>query len=723
MAALPAPKFDYRRLGDDYGNFRLLELQPAIDRRDLLRCTIQHASIDTSAYCALSYVWGDQKVDSSEMEIIYKRPKRRLFESKKHYQEGAVVYRKEVGSSLARALRYIRQPYVSVVIWVDAFCIDQESKEERASQVKLMTNIYSSAQVVHAWLGPEYNEDPAVRSVSCGPFQLRHWLTASPFGIEIQKNTLAFEYIDLIWTLAKRIKGSEKLASENDWLQACFTIAQTPAEDLQQRKNAVHQVWASFSAQLLQAVISHAQAGQIYTTLDSLSQVNYFSRMWILQETGRAKRVVFHYGEREASHQQLLLALGVTRAYNGSFAKDQLRMLGSKFDSRFLSCVIARLTCSKALGLHEVLKLAFFDRSMHSATDPRDLVYALLGLATNPQAIGVSYELSLDEVYIATARFLFGQGFTDSLITFRPYARSNDFLSKDFPSWAYDWSRRGLPSFARFKAAKDTRPRLSFVRHTGTVHNIAMSLKGTWIGRVSAVNDHKFSAIASAAGLSLEVIQSGRLQGGARPLTTDEKRILGDLLARIHPTVQLLPADVARLMSQSALPLGNFWCWWVWWTLSIWSLAKGNTNEVAELLLREAPPRVSSNKDVMRLVSARDVAGLMDLQSWSNLLFTSSTGAAPGSQLTAFGIDIVESLFRSAWGTRPFALDTGFLACAAEVVQVVDEVVIFHGVKAPLVIRRVGNGAHKIVGPAHVCGAMQGQLMSDTSSVDTYTLI
>ncbi|KAK5144064.1 hypothetical protein LTR32_003943 [Rachicladosporium monterosium] len=659
MAAHLAPKFDYRPLGDDYGNFRLLELQSAIDRRDLLRCTIQHASIDTSAYCALSYVWGDQKADSSEMEITYKRPKRRLFESKKHYQEGAVVYRKEIGSSLARALRYMRQPHACVVIWVDAFCIDQESKDERASQVKLMTKIYSSAQVVHAWLGPEYNEDPAV----------------------------------------------------------------TPAEDLQQRKNAVHQVWASFSAQLLQAVISHAQAGQIYNTLDSLSQVNYFSRMWILQETGRAKRVVFHYGERQASHQQLLLALGVTRAYNGSFAKDQLRMLGSKFDSRFLSCVIARLTCSKALGLHEVLKLAFFDRSTHSATDPRDLVYALLGLATNPQAIRVSYELSLDEVYIATARFLFGQGFTDSLITFRPYARSNEFLSPEFPSWAYDWSRRGLPSFARFKAAKDTRPRLSFVRHTGTVHNIAMSLKGTWIGRVSAVNDHKFSALASAAGLSLEVIQSGRLQGGARPLTIDEKRILGDLLARVHSTVQWLSGDVEKLMSQTALPLGNFWCWWVWWTLSIWSLAKGNTNEVAELLLREAPPRVSSNKDVMRLVGARDVAGLMDLQSWSNLLFTSSTAAAPGSQLTAFGIDIVESLFRSAWGTRPFVLDTGFLAGAAEVVQVRDEVVIFHGVKAPLVVRRAGNGAHKIVGPAHVCGAMQGQLMSDTSSVDTYTLI
>ncbi|TKA29683.1 hypothetical protein B0A54_15858 [Friedmanniomyces endolithicus] len=660
MAALLAPKFDYRPLGDEYGNFRLLELQPAIDRRDLLRCTIEHASIDTSAYCALSYVWGDQKADSSEMEITYKRPKRRLFESKKHYQEGAVVYRKEIGSSLARALRYLRQPYACVVIWVDAFCIDQESKDERASQVKLMTKIYSS---------------------------------------------------------------SEKLASENDWLQACFTTAQTPAEDLQQRKNAVHQVWASFSAQLLQAVISHAQAGQIYTTLDSLSQMNYFSRMWILQETGRAKRVVFHYGEREASHQQLLLALGVTRAYNGSFARDQLRMLGSKFDSRFLSCVIARLTCSKALGLHEVLKLAFFDRSMHSATDPRDLVYALLGLATNPQAIGVSYELSLDEVYIATARFLFGQGFTDSLITFRPYARSSDFLSQEFPSWAYDWSRRGLPSFARFKAAKDTRPRLSFVRHTGTVHNIAMSLKGTWIGRVVAVNEHKFSALASAAGLDLEVIQSGRLQGGARPLTMDEKRVLGHLLARIHPNVQLLPADIEKLISQTALPLGNFWCWWVWWVLSIWSLAKGNTNEVAELLLREAPPRVSSNKDVLRLVSARDVAGLMDLQSWSNLLFTSSTGAAPGSQLTAFGIDIVESLFRSAWGTRPFALDTGFLACAAEVVQVGDEVVIFHGVKAPLVIRRAGNDAYRILGPAHVCGAMQGQLMDVASSGETYTLI
>ncbi|TKA83860.1 hypothetical protein B0A55_00165 [Friedmanniomyces simplex] len=708
--------FVYQPLRNDRPEFRLLELQPAVNRVDPLRCTIRHAVVDASAYCALSYVWGDQEANKSEMEITYKRPKRRLFESKKHYREGSVVCRKEIGSNLAMALRHVRQRHACVVIWVDALCINQADNDERSWQVTLMTKIYSNATVVHAWLGPQHNERTAV----------------------ITTNSAAFEYIDLIWALAEQIKGSQKLANENDWLQACFTIAQTPAEDLQQRSNRVHQVWATFSAQLLAAVTSHAEARQIYIALDTLSQADYFSRMWILQETGRARGVTFHYGEHQASHRRLLLSLGLTRAFWGSLTKPQLRALSSDFDSRFLSCVMARMTCSKALRLHEVLKFAYLERSTHSATNPRDLVYALLGLASNQRDIKVNYNLTVDEVYISAARFLLEGGFTELLITFRPYKRSKGLLSEDFPSWAYDWSTRGLPSFAKFNAAKDTKPQLSFISYPGSVYNIAMNLKGTRIGRVAAVGD-SFSALASSAGLSQEATRSGRLQqgGNTRALSANEKRTLSTRLARAHPSLRAQRAEIETLLlSQSALPLGNFWCWWVEWTSSLWRLAgahtKSNNNlsrHIAELLSRETPPRISSNKAVKTLTSATDLASLINLQSWSHFLFPrpvqehdqpTPSAARP---LTAPGIDLLESLFRSAWGTRPCTLDTDFLASAPERVQEGDEIVLLHGVNAPLVLRKADEEAYRIVGPAHVCGAMQGQLMSVTASVETYTLV
>jgi hypothetical protein len=39
------------------------------------------------------------------------------------------------------------------LLWVDAICIDQTNIEERNQQVKLMGDIYSSAETTIAWLG------------------------------------------------------------------------------------------------------------------------------------------------------------------------------------------------------------------------------------------------------------------------------------------------------------------------------------------------------------------------------------------------------------------------------------------------------------------------------------------------------------------------------------------------------------------------------------------
>jgi len=40
-------------------------------------------------------------------------------------------------------------------LWVDAICINQSDGDERSSQVGLMSDIYSQADLIIAWLGPE----------------------------------------------------------------------------------------------------------------------------------------------------------------------------------------------------------------------------------------------------------------------------------------------------------------------------------------------------------------------------------------------------------------------------------------------------------------------------------------------------------------------------------------------------------------------------------------
>lgn len=69
--------------------------------------------------------------------------------------EGATI---PVAVNLHDALRAVRRKKEEILVWVDALCIDQQNKEERATQVRLMGQIYSNAASVAIWIGPEYEE-------------------------------------------------------------------------------------------------------------------------------------------------------------------------------------------------------------------------------------------------------------------------------------------------------------------------------------------------------------------------------------------------------------------------------------------------------------------------------------------------------------------------------------------------------------------------------------
>ena len=104
----------------------------------MIKCQIIHASLDGPPnYVAISYAWGDAG-NTRKIEL-----------------EGSLV---PISVSLYGALDAIRQKSESVLAWVDALCIDQSNKDERTQQVQLMTSIYSTAESVAIWLGPEEDD-------------------------------------------------------------------------------------------------------------------------------------------------------------------------------------------------------------------------------------------------------------------------------------------------------------------------------------------------------------------------------------------------------------------------------------------------------------------------------------------------------------------------------------------------------------------------------------
>ncbi|KAK3052278.1 hypothetical protein LTR09_006488 [Extremus antarcticus] len=127
---------------------RLLELQPGkagdpssgqLHVANLDQSTKISLSNDSHAvdYAALSYCWGDQVFERS-------------------IQCNGVWY--PITKNLYNALQHLRYNTKTMLLWVDALCINQTDLAERARHIHNMLAIFSRARTVIAWLGDSAND-------------------------------------------------------------------------------------------------------------------------------------------------------------------------------------------------------------------------------------------------------------------------------------------------------------------------------------------------------------------------------------------------------------------------------------------------------------------------------------------------------------------------------------------------------------------------------------
>lgn len=121
----------------------LLHLLPALAFEHPIRCDLQHAMslLDAPQYEALSYCWG-KSVDTACIQV-----------------NGTG---RSVSTSMASALRHLRQTHQQRHLWVDGICINQDDHNERSAQVGLMKRIYQQAAQVTVWLGGPGDDSAAV---------------------------------------------------------------------------------------------------------------------------------------------------------------------------------------------------------------------------------------------------------------------------------------------------------------------------------------------------------------------------------------------------------------------------------------------------------------------------------------------------------------------------------------------------------------------------------
>ena len=330
---------------EDSESIRILQLWPGVQSPHL-KCTLHHIVLSAGhrPYLALSYTWGDwANVES-----------RRSLEC-----EGAKAV---ISANLHSAMSRIRERNDSVFLWVDALCINQSTDsgalKERESQVAMMDRIFSHAESVFVDLGDAGEEEmQVVRALR--PCQGKAHLVTD---------------LALPCTLAELKQ-----------------IAVLPGLD--------HPCWVAFTKVL---------------------QRPYFRRLWVLQEFAMAKKICVLLGACRLDDSfvasllfsaqwfsQLLLELiskisqspdnldNIPKAHL-ALKLAPLLPATQRIGPNLWQFVLNRQERMKAKNDAHAL-CRFLDQSdLFDVTDPRDRIYAIVGLAaesTRSDAIsfGIDY--------------------------------------------------------------------------------------------------------------------------------------------------------------------------------------------------------------------------------------------------------------------------------------------------------------------------------------------
>lgn len=129
----------------------------------------------------------------------------------------------------------------------------------------------------------------------------------------------------------------------------------------------------------------------------------YWTRVWIIQEVVKGQRISVHCGDESVDWdvlEELTKSLPLPYQYVGlsAFQSKDLGLLLSKIENTLMPLVWLRMQGELDLSL----LLAMTCNS--TATDPRDMIYALLGIATPSHGITVDYGKSLSELFTDTTR-------------------------------------------------------------------------------------------------------------------------------------------------------------------------------------------------------------------------------------------------------------------------------------------------------------------------------
>ncbi|CAG8949911.1 hypothetical protein HYFRA_00004241 [Hymenoscyphus fraxineus] len=365
---------------------------------DAIQCQLKHAYLaNKPIYKALSYAWGSP------------RATRPILVSGIRYS---------VTVNLEAALRRLRQLNEDVILWVDAICINQSDNEEKTQQVRLMHDIYSNTDEVIIYLGEVLNHKSMI---------LHDLVSTSRHVFNYDDTDNEKLEIFRAHCLVKKSSRKEKIDYAFDVFCFLRVLADESTKD--------HLATFDAHSREFKDSVYHED---LFEELRKIMNCRWWKRIWVIQEVVVPKKITVVYGSSVAPWEILVNAarwLSRNRISTTPFcfSNDNLTVLS--YVSRII-LDIERMreiwNNGKQTPLLSLLR-RFRDRK---ASDDKDKVYALLGLANSKTSIVPDYSLSVSEVFQNATLDIIKESGSLSILM-------GDLGRKDrqeLPSWVPDWS-------------------------------------------------------------------------------------------------------------------------------------------------------------------------------------------------------------------------------------------------------------------------------------------
>lgn len=514
--------------------------------------------------------------------------------------------RLRVTKNLYAALLRLRQSHALVPLWIDAICIDQNNTSERTKQVRLMKQIYENAKQVVVWLGEEVESDKDA-------FEALHSLNRFllDFGKD-QRN----------WA---EVQG---ISSFGDTLQH----------------------------------LNFESPG--FRALDSLFQRPWFMRAWVAQEVIVAPRALVTCGTLTIPWK--IISRVVSTLIRRGLLQQLAHRVFSKGEGLYRADFISRAQASVSWGGTSLLDLLVSNRTCLSS-DPRDKVFAVVGLAKDCKMAGIlpDYRSKTAKIYQDVAIYLAKASCMSVVLSLAgDTSASRTSLFQELPSWVPDWSQREAkpPILMQFHAGGCMAEKFVVDETRGT-----LNIHGKIIDSIADIAKHQH--------------RSESYLGDHRDMyehNSEEMAIYDELLSRLksYPTGETV---------EDAF----------WRTLIFNHKIDGSV----------APQEFKKSYEALR-------ATIKDQQYCA----ANPSGDTQVERETytrqLMAHNFAETIHRWQSDMRPFVTENGFLGQVPTTARIGDVICVFLGAHVPFVLRpHERGGSYRVIGDCYLHGMMNGEAL------------